>query len=351
MIIQKIASGKYSRGQFYFGNLAAKVYQGYEEELKNLKKIDFEDMINEAVNALAEEEALFANVYDHILVDEYQDISLQRYKLLNRLLEHNPECKLFCVGDDWQSIMGFAGSNLDFIVNFGKYFRNPAETKISTNYRSCGVIVDAGAKLVGNNHSCQRLKKTVSSRTRGSIIKVCWSPHRENYRERYYLQIAEDCLSRIGDYLKKGYAPREILVLNRFMHTYSQDGEEFHKIIKAFSKKAQEMGVKIAFDAKSRNKVRLLTVHKSKGLEAKVVFILNVIRGLYGFPCEIEDSSLYAPARENYPPQEQVEEERRLFYVAMTRAKDDLIIYTWEHARSRFLDEIKEYTDEERLNY
>jgi DNA helicase-4 len=350
-MVQKIASGRYSRKQFYFGNLAARVYQSYEEELRNLRKIDFEDMINEAVDALADEETLFANAYDYILVDEYQDISLQRYKLLGKLLEHNPSCKLFCVGDDWQSIMGFAGSNLDFIVNFDKYFRSPAETKISTNYRSCGTIVDAGAKLVGNNHSCQRLKKTVSSRTRGNAIKVCRSPHKEKYRERYYLQITEDCLSRISSYLGKGYAPKDILVLCRFMHPYSHNGEEFHHIIKAFSQKAQEMQIRIAFDAKSQTKVRLLTVHKSKGLEAKVVFILNVIKDLYGFPCEIEDSSLYAPAKENYPLQEHTEEERRLFYVAMTRAKDDLIIYTWEHAESQFLDEIRAYIEEERLNY
>jgi len=135
------------------------------------------------------------------------------------------------------------------------------------------------------------------------------------------------------------------------MHTYSSNGEEFHHIIKAFSQRALEMGIRIAFDAKSQGKVRLLTVHKSKGLEARVVFILNVIKDLYGFPCEIEDSSLLAPARENYPLQNQIEEERRLFYVAMTRAKDDLIIYTWEHARSQFLEEIRGYIEEERLTY
>jgi DNA helicase-4 len=111
------------------------------------------------------------------------------------------------------------------------------------------------------------------------------------------------------------------------------------------------MGIRIALDANSQSKVRLLTVHKSKGLEARVVFILNVIKDLYGFPCEIEDSSIYAPARENYPLQEQIEEERRLFYVAMTRAKDDIIIYTWEHTKSQFLEEIEEYIQEERLTY
>jgi DNA helicase-4 len=351
-IVQKLNSGKWSRKQYAFGNLAVKVYEGYEEELRNRKKIDFEDMINKAISELVDNEALFADIYDHILIDEYQDISAQRYKLIKNLLVHNPKCKLFCVGDDWQSIMGFAGSNLDFFVNFGKYFENPAITKISTNYRSVGTIVDAGAVLISNNRSCQIPKATVSNHTRGNAIKVLRSPHRENYRTRYLEQIAEDCLSRVIEYIKKGYAPKEILVLSRFMRTHSHGAQRFQHTIKTFLEKAQEMGMKIACDnAKSKNKVRLLTVHKSKGLEARAVFILNVIEDLYGFPCEIEDPSIYAPARENYPTQDHIEEERRLLYVAMTRAKEDLIIYTWEHAKSQFLEEIEEHTQEEWLYY
>ena len=351
-IVQKLNSGKWSRKQYAFGNLAAKVYEGYEEELRNRKKIDFEDMINKAISELACNEALFADVYDHILIDEYQDISAQRYKLIKNLLAHNPKCKLFCVGDDWQSIMGFAGSNLDFFVNFGKYFENPAITKISTNYRSVGTIVDAGAVLIGNNRSCQIPKDTVSNHARGNVIKVLRSPHKENYRTRYHEQIAEDCLSRVIKCIKKGFAPKDILVLSRFMRTHSHGAQRFQHTIRTFLEKAQEMGMEIAVDnAKSQSKVRLLTVHKSKGLEARAVFILNVIEDLYGFPCEIEDPSIYALARENYPPQDHVEEERRLLYVAMTRAKEDLVIYTWEHAKSQFLEEIEEHTQEERLYY
>ncbi len=86
-------------------------------------------------------------------------------------------------------------------------------------------------------------------------------------------------------------------------------------------------------------------------MEAKVVFLLNVVKDTYGFPCEIEDPSIYEPARENYPPQDQKEEERRLFYVAMTRAIEDLYIYTWEPAKSEFLEGIEEYTREDRLSY
>jgi DNA helicase-4 len=127
---------------------------------------------------------------------------------------------------------------------------------------------------------------------------------------------------------------------------------KFPPAIQTFMKKARQMKIRIACDnAKTRREVRLLTVHKCKGLEAKVVFVLNVVKGKFGFPCEIEDSSILEPARENYPKQDRKEEERRLFYVAMTRAKEDLLIYTWEQARSEFLNEIEKYTDELRLSY
>lgn len=351
-LVHKLNGGDWSRKQYTFGHMASKVYESYEEELRKLKKIDFEDMINKAINELTDNRDLYANVYDHILIDEYQDISAQRYKLIKNLLDHNPECKLFCVGDDWQNIMGFAGSNLEFFVNFEKYFKNPAITKISTNYRSVGTIVEAGKDLIQNNGSCQIPKNTVSNRQQGNMIKVFKSPHRHNYEARYHEQIAADCLNRLIEYKQKGYAPGDILILSRFVRTHTHQAPRRHQVVKSFLKKAQTMGIEIAFNnAKARSKTRLLTVHKSKGLEARAVFILNVIEGLYGFPCEIEDPAIYAPARENYPPQDPAEEERRLFYVAMTRAKEDLIIYTWEHAKSEFINEISNHINETRLFY
>jgi DNA helicase-4 len=125
-IEEKLGRGRWSSKQLAFGRLALEVFRAYQSQLKRFEKTDFEDMINEAVEALEKDSSLYADVYDHILIDEYQDMSAQRLKLLKKLLERNPNCKLFCVGDDWQSIMGFSGSNLNFFVNFGNYFANPA---------------------------------------------------------------------------------------------------------------------------------------------------------------------------------------------------------------------------------
>lgn len=109
---------------------------------------------------------------------------------------------------------------------------------------------------------------------------------------------------------------------------------------------AKNRGIRLSPNAKTERRVRELTLHKAKGakgLQAKVVFILNVIKDIYGFPSEIEDSSIFEPARENYSLQESKEEERRLFYVVMTRAMDDLYIYTWEPSVSEFIEEISDY--------
>ena len=351
-INEKLRTMRWTRKQLAFGHLAVEVYYAYEDELREHGKIDFEDMINKAINELAKDPRLYADIFDHILVDEYQDISAQRYNLIKTLLDRNPNCKLFCVGDDWQSIMAFSGSNLEFFVNFQKYFENPAVTKISTNYRSVRSIVEAGAYLIENNRSCQIQKPTLAIRNEMKPIRVITSPHRREYQNNYYRDTVEDCLRRIAEYLQRGFAAGEILVLSRYMRTKVARGYRFLSLIRVFLEMAKENGIKIACDnAEARNRIRLLTVHKSKGLEAKVVFVLNVIKDLYGFPSEIEDPSIFEPARENYPPQDQEEEERRLFYVAMTRAMEDLYIYTWKPAKSEFLEEIEDHVEEVRLSY
>ena len=350
-IAEKLRKNRWTSKQIAFGNLALPIYSKYEEVLREYEKIDFEDMINNAIDELDKEQNLRADVYDHILIDEYQDISAQRCKLIKKLMEHNPKCKLFCVGDDWQSIMGFSGSNLSFFVNFKEHFENPAMTKISTNYRSIKTIVDAGAELIKNNTSCQIQKSTVSNCRDVKPIKVLKSPQAEFERD-YHQNAAKDCLTRITQYIQKGYSPRDILVLSRCMRTRTAHGYRFLSNVGTFIETAKKDGVRLVYgNVAAQNRVRLLTAHKSKGLEAKIVFLLNVTQGMFGFPCEIEDPSIYEPARENYPPQDNTEEERRLFYVAMTRAMEDLYIYTWETAMSKFLDEIADYTTEERLNY
>jgi DNA helicase-4 len=342
-IAKKLDGGKWSSKQLAFGRLALHVFQAYQAQLERLGKTDFEDMINEATEALENKKSLYENVYDHILIDEYQDISDQRFKLLMKLLERNPNCKLFCVGDDWQSIMGFSGSNLNFFVNFGEYFEHPAISKICTNYRSIKTFVDAGAELIKNNGTSQVQKSAWSKKKETKPIFVYGSTQRDD--KLYCEQTVQDCMSRISEYLEKGFTANDILVLTRYMRTKIEGRTEFFRIVRAFLDSAKFDGVKVAVDhAEEANAIKLLTVHKCKGLEAKVVFVLGVTKGEFGFPSEIEDPEILEVARGDNGIKDQKEEERRLFYVAITRAKEDLHIYTREQENSEFLAEIAGYT-------
>jgi DNA helicase-4 len=351
-IANRLRSGQWTRKQLAFGNLALTVFWAYQAQLRESGKIDFEDMINGAIEALDRDGSLYANLCDHILIDEYQDISAQRVRLIKKLLERNSGCKLFCVGDDWQSIMAFSGSNLDFFVNFDDYFQHPAISTICTNYRSTKTIVDAGSDLIRNNGDRQIQKSALSSHKGTEPILVLESLHKANYQKQYHEQTAKDCLDRINGYLERGYAPNDIIVLTRYMRTKIKGKTRFFQIVQTLANLAKQNGTKIAIDnAKMSSAIRLLTVHKCKGLEAKVVFILDVVSGDFGFPSEIEDPSILAPARDNSSLPNQKEEERRLFYVAITRAKEDLYVYTQEKAKSEFLSEIKNYTKSKRLGY
>lgn len=351
-IAEKLNNGKWSTKQLAFGRLALNVFRAYEAQLDSLGKIDFEDMINEATAELENNSELCKDLYDHILVDEYQDISSQRLGLLKKLLERNPNCRLFCVGDDWQSIMGFSGSNLNYFVNFSSYFDHPAISQIRTNYRSSKSIVDTGAQLIKSNGEKQVQKIALSKRKEGKPLLVFESTHKEGYDKQYFRQTVDDCLTRISDYLSKGYSPDDILVLTRFIRTKVLGRSKWFKIVETFYYMAKDRGITIAIDnAKLPNAVRLLTVHKCKGLEAKVVFVLNVVSGEFGFPSEIEDPSILEVARGDNGIQDQTEEERRLFYVAITRAKEDLYIYTRLNSKSRFLEEIATHSQPVTMNY
>ncbi|NMC61479.1 MAG: UvrD-helicase domain-containing protein [Candidatus Methanofastidiosa archaeon] len=340
-IERKLDSSKWSPRQIYFARIALKIFEKYQESLG--ENIDFEDMINDAIKYLKENESFYQNTYDHILVDEYQDISTQRYKLINQIMKKNPNAKLFCVGDDWQSIMGFAGSNVDLFINFGEYFGNHARTDLGKNYRSIKSIVDTGASIIKNNKNYLEKKTTSNSDVIKPIIVYLIS-HSKKYRNNYYKQMAWHCLNEIKEIKKKENIPySDFMILLRIRRVY--------KLRNALNKYAEKLDIPIT-EVGIGNCVRVMTVHKSKGLQSKYVFILNVDKDMYGFPCEIEDSNILEPAKDNNNHMRK-EEERRLFYVALTRAKEGVFIYTQKCVESQFISELKdlEYVKRVELPY
>jgi DNA helicase-4 len=342
MIVKRLKDESWTPKQEAFARIALKMYQLYEQELQMDNSIDFADMINLAVKELRERGELYKNEYEHILIDEYQDVSTQRYELIKELMSKSSDCKLFCVGDDWQSIMGFAGASLDFFVRFDKYFDHPARTDLSTNYRSIKSVVDAGALIIKHNEDAQLQKKTIASNPKIKKVKVYTFLHKAEYRENYFKQIAHHCVDRVGEYLKKGYEPKDIMILTRIVSNSCMTDPLFEY--------ARQQRIPISAESNKHYSVPFMSVHRSKGLQARVVFILSVDKDLYGFPCELENPDIFDMAIIGKRKGKE-EEERRLFYVAVTRAKEEVHIYTQECAESKFLVEIASIVEKEKVPY
>lgn len=324
--------GKWSKKQIAFADIALRIYEKYTESLRASGEIDFADMINLAIVELVKNDGLYNDVFDHILVDEFQDLSTQRYKLLKALMNKNASCKLFSVGDDWQSIMGFAGSNLDFILGFENYFDHPATSCISTNYRSLKSIVDLGSEVIKYNGSAQVAKITKANNPRIEPVELHTVSTDKYDWKGYYEQMVDHCINRVGEHLSNGYDPQDLMILVRIAKN--------PRLMNLLLEGAKARGIKLATSRRNPKAVPVMTIHKSKGLQAKAVFLLNVIDHTYGLPCTLEDLDVFAPAIEGIPrPRE--EEERRLFYVAITRAKESLVIYTQRCRESKFIKEIK----------
>jgi DNA helicase-4 len=341
-IHNRITQERWSPKQIKFAHLALIIYEEYENRLAAENTIDFADMINMAVTRLDSDPNLLANTYDYILIDEYQDISDLRYKLIHAVIQHSPEAKLFAVGDDWQSIMGFTGSNLNYFVKFADYFPHPCVSMISTNYRSNQTIVNCGASVMINNGATQITKKPVAKNKNEGIINVIQltrDPNRKEKNERqekdkFLRSMSSCCTDLIKHKLEEGYTTNDILLLSRnrkgyWIYKYLLDDCDKNNIMISLNKKYLN------------NAIQLMTVHQSKGLQARCIIMLDITSGLYGFPSQIQDPDILNPA--TLHAFNGLEEERRLFYVALTRATEEIHIYTQTENLSPFIEEIEDF--------
>ncbi len=323
-ISRKLKSKKFTQKQRLFGQLALEVYRIYQSFLESENKIDFNDMINKAVLLLQQNQGRYKNKYDHILIDEFQDISYQRLELINCFVNNKSNTKLFCVGDDWQSIYQFTGSEVNFFVNFYKFFPNPECTSLKRNYRSTQRIVAMSNKLISFNDS-QISKEVYSRRELGKKVFFYEISDKLRYDDK---RQAAHVYSLLKELLDSGVKPDDIMILARFNRNL-------------LNLKQYCGSKRIPINEKYEG-IRFYSVHKSKGSEASYVFLIDIVSGMYGFPCEVNDSSVLELAKRNVNSNH-FEEERRLFYVALTRSKKFLYIYTKEKEHSIFIKEINQY--------
>jgi DNA helicase-4 len=294
-----------------FYELAIPIIQEYKKYCTNKSFLDFDDLIIQTIKLLndhADVRELFQSKFKYLMVDEFQDVNGLQVKLLDLLLL--PENQLFCVGDDWQSIYGFRGSNVDYIVNFENHYKGSEVHKLDVNYRSNQTIVGASNEVIKHNKN-QINKEVTAFKQAPSKIQI--------YRAKRLQEDGVDFfVDKVRELYERGYGKDDILVLYRRTKMFSP-----------------------YFDALKANRlfVSYKTIHASKGLEAKAVFILGLTEGNGGFPDIWLDDAIFRVVKDvKYDLL--MEEERRLFYVAITRAKDELFLITELGNESSFVDEI-----------
>lgn len=305
-----------------FLDIVKTIYCEYQNYLKENKAIDFSDMINDASKKV--EEGCIVHNYKYVIVDEYQDISFSRFNLLKAIV-NSSTAKLLCVGDDWQSIYRFAGSDVSLFTEFEKYFGYTQVLKIEKTYRNSQQLINEASNFVTKNPL--QLKKDLKSDKNLNYPLVFWGYDKD--LTNTLSQIINKIIFDFGN-------QKSILILGRT----SFDFEILQKSgLFNFSKINREL--KITYLKNPEIPIYFLTVHKSKGLEADNVILLNFKNDKLGFPNQIADDKVL-----NYVLTQNEDyifaEERRLFYVAITRTKNRTFVLTDNKNPSIFLHEFSQ---------
>ncbi len=317
-------------------------YYEYQKVLEEQHCIDFQDMINESAELIRQKRVSKEQLdYKYIIVDEYQDISRQRYNLIKELSQLC-NAKIMAVGDDWQSIYAFSGSILPLFTRFCEAVGYGQELKITRTYRNAQEIIDIAGTFVQKN-SAQITKELVSpKRITNPVIIYPYVETFDKEKERpeggkyHYLGIAVN--KAIEEILEYNAAERKsriasILLIGRYGFDarnlcYSKQFNYDEKTGKVYSVK---YGNKI--------KLQFLTAHSSKGLSADNVIIINAKDEIYGFPSKVDDDPVLNLVVSNDTSYNYAEE-RRLFYVALTRTKNRVFVVTPEKRPSEFIKEL-----------
>ncbi len=300
-----------------FEKLVRPIYDAYQKMLSDRDEIDFEDILNIASEIV--DNHRYHHSYKYVIVDEYQDISASRFRLLYSMRQDR-NYSLYCVGDDWQSIYRFNGSNVAYILDFEKYWGPSALCKIETTYRFSGDLLRISSEFVCRNKR-QIRKKLVGKGRDCPVIPIIeknqWS-----------------VLARLANVIRALPESASVLFLGRYRFDVCLlENKGF-----SWRQPVGNASIQVYFEGRHDLKMTYMTVHGSKGLQADYVFSLNNSTGSYGFPSSREESPLISQLLESEDTQ--IDEERRLCYVAMTRAKKCLYLISYENRCSQFFKEI-----------
>lgn len=329
--VTKIAS-KFSSEEYR--KLFLTVFEQYQRELSELlgkHQTTFSGLIKLAIRYLRSDQ--IKTRFRYIIVDEYQDLSALRQEFLRLLLESS-QANLFAVGDDWQAIYGFSGSRVDFTLNFRRFWGDFSLHRISKTYRFGSTLANLSSSFIMQDHT--QIRKQIQSQKEDALEPVV---EISGDSERLDLEV-------LTHYFESLPRDSSILLLGRFQI------DQF-RLMHCNKFNLTPDGIK--FYPRPDLKIRFLTVHQSKGLEADYVIILNNREAKLGFPAHVKDPPLKAElikiAEELGLDQVSVNEERRLFYVALTRAKKQVILLTVDGKESSFIKELRRKFREDFTTY
>ena len=273
------------------------IYTIYQNELLSSGLLDFNDMINEATINI-NNNTIKTN-YKYIIIDEFQDTSQTRFNLINAIIKQN-NAKLFAVGDDYQSIYRFNGCNLDIFLNLKSFLPDLKIINLDYNYRNNQTLINIANHFISKNPK-QIQKHTICIKDNPKPIKICFYHDNKTIINKAIPQIDS-----------------HITILGR-----NNIDKENYQI-------------------EENDKIRFLTIHSSKGLEDDNIIIVNLENKSNSIPSRIKNHYLLDLIidKDKYPD----EEERRLFYVALTRSRNNVYLLVPYHNYSPFIKElIKDY--------
>lgn len=293
--------------------LALNIYLIYQDYLQKNREIDFDDMILYATNYV--NQYGIHSSYQYIIIDEYQDTSLLRFNLVKAIL-NKTSANLMVVGDDFQSIYRFTGCDLSLFLNFKNYFSDANTMKIENTYRNSQELIKIAGNFVMRNKKQIRKDLHSNKHLDFPILIV------------YYQEIKSKFIQLIETIYYETRKP--ILILGR-------NNKDIYLVL---SKDFQFMDNGDIIYNKNRDvKLKFLTVHKSKGLEAENVIIINLEDSFLGFPNKIKDDKVLRFVSKNFEKYP-YSEERRLFYVALTRTKNKVYLLVPYKNKSIFVSEL-----------
>lgn len=289
--------------------LILNIYLKYETYLKDNDEIDFDDMLIKAIEKLT-----IYKKTKYIIIDEYQDTSFLRFKLIQKLKKITGS-KLVVVGDDFQSIYRFTGCDIDLFLNFRKYFKNAKILKIEKTYRNSNELIKIAGSFVMKNKN--QIRKNLKSDK-----KIDFPVNIVYYNDKKI--VLEKLIEHIYNETKL-----PILVLGR-------NNKDIYEYVNLDNFEIKNDN--IIYKSNLNIKIRYLTVHKSKGLEEENVIVLNMIDKIDGFPNKMKDDRILrlVTKYEKY----KFAEERRLFYVALTRTRNKVYLLTEKNKESIFIKEL-----------